>query len=231
MSLPSPAAAATRRRTDDAQAGGTGSGVAARQSMNDTGDPNGGGDGPVATPAAAPVAARAVTRAALRTARAAAPRPRRKPGSSSCRRTSIPIRRRPRRRSTRTSRSRARRCRRRRPMPTPRCARPSAALTIDATTSTRRRYVAFAYYHKKLYDTAELVLDDVFKRDAAQEERRRLLRLRAGLRQHQPPRAGRARVQEGRRAQPELRERARQPRRPPAREQAVRPRRRPRSSG
>ena len=29
--------------------------------------------------------------------------------------------------------------------------------------------VAFAYYHKKLYDTAELVLDDVFKRDAAKK--------------------------------------------------------------
>src|SRR5205823_5981455 len=30
-------------------------------------------------------------------------------------------------------------------------------------------YVAFAYYHKKQYDTAELVLDDVFKRPAAKE--------------------------------------------------------------
>ena len=29
--------------------------------------------------------------------------------------------------------------------------------------------VAFAYYHKKLYDTAELVLDDLFKRDAAKQ--------------------------------------------------------------
>jgi len=26
--------------------------------------------------------------------------------------------------------------------------------------------VAFAYYHKKLYDTAELVLDDLFKRES-----------------------------------------------------------------
>ena len=29
--------------------------------------------------------------------------------------------------------------------------------------------VAFAYYHKKLYDTAELVLDDLFKREAAKK--------------------------------------------------------------
>jgi tetratricopeptide (TPR) repeat protein len=29
--------------------------------------------------------------------------------------------------------------------------------------------VAFAYYHKKLYDTAELVLDDLFKRETAKQ--------------------------------------------------------------
>jgi tetratricopeptide (TPR) repeat protein len=41
------------------------------------------------------------------------------------------------------------------------------ALKIDASSVDAAAYVAFAYYHKKLYDTAELVLDDVFKREAA----------------------------------------------------------------
>ena len=43
------------------------------------------------------------------------------------------------------------------------------ALKIDATSINAAAYVAFAYYHKKQYDTAELVLDDVFKRDAAKK--------------------------------------------------------------
>lgn len=42
-----------------------------------------------------------------------------------------------------------------------------AALALDATNVNAAAYVAFAYYHKRLYDTAELVLDDVFRRDAA----------------------------------------------------------------
>jgi tetratricopeptide (TPR) repeat protein len=42
-----------------------------------------------------------------------------------------------------------------------------AALQIDAANVDAAAYVAFAYYHKKLYDTAELVLDDLFKREAA----------------------------------------------------------------
>jgi tetratricopeptide (TPR) repeat protein len=41
------------------------------------------------------------------------------------------------------------------------------ALKFDASSVDAAAYVAFAYYHKKLYDTAELVLDDVFKREAA----------------------------------------------------------------
>jgi tetratricopeptide (TPR) repeat protein len=44
-----------------------------------------------------------------------------------------------------------------------------AALAIDATSIDAAAYVAFAYYHKHQYDTAELVLDDVFKRDAAKK--------------------------------------------------------------
>jgi tetratricopeptide (TPR) repeat protein len=44
-----------------------------------------------------------------------------------------------------------------------------AALAIDAASVDAAAYVAFAYYHKKLYDTAELVLDDLFKRDAAKQ--------------------------------------------------------------
>ncbi len=42
-----------------------------------------------------------------------------------------------------------------------------AALDLDATSVDAAAYVAFAYYHKRLYDTAELVLDDLFKREAA----------------------------------------------------------------
>jgi len=41
------------------------------------------------------------------------------------------------------------------------------ALKADATNVDAAAMVAFAYYHKKLYDTAELVLDDLIKRDAA----------------------------------------------------------------
>jgi len=44
-----------------------------------------------------------------------------------------------------------------------------AALAIDAANVDAAAYVAFAYYHKKLYDTAELVLDDLFKREAAKK--------------------------------------------------------------
>jgi tetratricopeptide (TPR) repeat protein len=36
-----------------------------------------------------------------------------------------------------------------------------AALALDASSVEAASYVAFAYYHKKLYDTAELVLDDM----------------------------------------------------------------------
>jgi tetratricopeptide (TPR) repeat protein len=43
------------------------------------------------------------------------------------------------------------------------------ALDIDAANIDAAAMVAFAYYHKKLYDTAELVLDDLFKRDAAKQ--------------------------------------------------------------
>ncbi|CAN5722675.1 hypothetical protein BH11MYX1_BH11MYX1_01200 [soil metagenome] len=43
------------------------------------------------------------------------------------------------------------------------------ALKIDATSIDAAAYYAFAYYHKKQYDTAELGLDDVFKRDAAKK--------------------------------------------------------------
>jgi tetratricopeptide (TPR) repeat protein len=44
-----------------------------------------------------------------------------------------------------------------------------AALAIDAANVDAAAYVAFAYYHKKLYDTAELVLDDLFKRETAKQ--------------------------------------------------------------
>ena len=43
------------------------------------------------------------------------------------------------------------------------------ALSIDAASIDAAAMVAFAYYHKKLYDTAELVLDDLFKREAAKQ--------------------------------------------------------------
>lgn len=43
------------------------------------------------------------------------------------------------------------------------------ALDIDAASVEAAAMVAFAYYHKKLYDTAELALDDLFKRDAAKQ--------------------------------------------------------------
>jgi len=43
------------------------------------------------------------------------------------------------------------------------------ALSLDASNIDAAAMVAFAYYHKKLYDTAELVLDDVFKREAAKK--------------------------------------------------------------
>jgi tetratricopeptide (TPR) repeat protein len=44
-----------------------------------------------------------------------------------------------------------------------------AVLALDASNLDAAALVAFAYYHKKLYDTAELVLDDVFKREAAKK--------------------------------------------------------------
>jgi tetratricopeptide (TPR) repeat protein len=43
------------------------------------------------------------------------------------------------------------------------------ALDIDAASVEAAAMVAFAYYHKRLYDTAELVLDDLFKRDTAKQ--------------------------------------------------------------
>ncbi|HEX7842054.1 MAG TPA: tetratricopeptide repeat protein, partial [Kofleriaceae bacterium] len=43
------------------------------------------------------------------------------------------------------------------------------ALEIDAANVDAAAMVAFAYYHKRLYDTAELVLDDLFKRNAAKQ--------------------------------------------------------------
>jgi tetratricopeptide (TPR) repeat protein len=43
------------------------------------------------------------------------------------------------------------------------------ALQIDAANIDAAAMVAFAYYHKKLYDTAELVLDDLFKRPPAKQ--------------------------------------------------------------
>lgn len=41
------------------------------------------------------------------------------------------------------------------------------ALSIDAASVEAAAMVAFAYYHKKLYDTSELVLDDLYKRESA----------------------------------------------------------------
>ena len=43
------------------------------------------------------------------------------------------------------------------------------ALQIDAASVDAAAMVAFAYYHKRLYDTAELVLDDLFKRAPAKQ--------------------------------------------------------------
>ncbi|HEY1558658.1 MAG TPA: tetratricopeptide repeat protein [Kofleriaceae bacterium] len=43
------------------------------------------------------------------------------------------------------------------------------ALKLDASNLDAAAMIAFAYYHKKQYDTAELVLDDLFKRPAAKE--------------------------------------------------------------
>jgi tetratricopeptide (TPR) repeat protein len=43
------------------------------------------------------------------------------------------------------------------------------ALQLDAANIDAAAMVAFAYYHKKLYDTAELVLDDLFKRETAKQ--------------------------------------------------------------
>lgn len=43
------------------------------------------------------------------------------------------------------------------------------ALKIDASSVDAAAYVAFAYYHKKQLDTAELVLDDLFKRPTAKQ--------------------------------------------------------------
>ena len=43
------------------------------------------------------------------------------------------------------------------------------ALQLDAANLDAAAMVAFAYYHKKLYDTAELVLDDLFKRETAKQ--------------------------------------------------------------
>jgi tetratricopeptide (TPR) repeat protein len=41
------------------------------------------------------------------------------------------------------------------------------ALAVDAANVDAAAMVAFAYYHKRLYDTAELVLDDLYRREAA----------------------------------------------------------------
>lgn len=43
------------------------------------------------------------------------------------------------------------------------------ALAIDASSVDAAAYVAFAYYHKKQYDTSELVLDELFKRATAKQ--------------------------------------------------------------
>ena len=43
------------------------------------------------------------------------------------------------------------------------------ALKIDASSVEAAAYVAFAYYHKRQYDTAELVLDELFKRPLAKQ--------------------------------------------------------------
>lgn len=46
------------------------------------------------------------------------------------------------------------------------------ALAVDGTNVDAAAMVAHAYVHKKQYDTAELVLDDLFKRDAAKRNAR-----------------------------------------------------------
>jgi tetratricopeptide (TPR) repeat protein len=43
------------------------------------------------------------------------------------------------------------------------------ALQVDAANIDAAAMVAFAYYHKRLYDTAVLVLDDLFKRESAKQ--------------------------------------------------------------
>lgn len=43
------------------------------------------------------------------------------------------------------------------------------ALKIDASSVDAAAYVGFAYYHKRQYDTAELVLDELFKRPTAKK--------------------------------------------------------------
>ncbi|HSD87412.1 MAG TPA: tetratricopeptide repeat protein [Kofleriaceae bacterium] len=43
------------------------------------------------------------------------------------------------------------------------------ALKIDASSIDAAAYVAFANYHKKQYDTAELVLDELFKRPTSKQ--------------------------------------------------------------
>lgn len=43
------------------------------------------------------------------------------------------------------------------------------ALSIDAANVDAAAMVALAYYHKRLYDTAELVLDDTYKRETAKQ--------------------------------------------------------------
>ncbi|HEY0190004.1 MAG TPA: tetratricopeptide repeat protein [Kofleriaceae bacterium] len=43
------------------------------------------------------------------------------------------------------------------------------ALQIDAANIDAAAMIAFAYYHKHLLDTAELVLDDLFKRETAKQ--------------------------------------------------------------
>ena len=55
------------------------------------------------------------------------------------------------------------------PQPDAALAEAREALKLDAANIDAAAMVAFAYYHKKQYDTAELILDDVFKRPAAKE--------------------------------------------------------------
>jgi tetratricopeptide (TPR) repeat protein len=55
------------------------------------------------------------------------------------------------------------------PQPDTALAEAREALKLDAANIDAAGMVAFAYYHKKQYDTAELILDDIFKRPAAKE--------------------------------------------------------------